>query len=126
VATGQDFSAKDFRTWGGTVSAARGLNAVGPAGSESEGKRAVVQTVKSVARLLGNRPATCRNYYIHPAIPEFYLRGELFAFFERQQATAGSGEPGALGVEERAVMEILREDLRRSTGLAADKLAETA
>ena len=62
--TGQDFTAKDFRTWAGTLLAARELDAVGPAASAAAAKREIVAAVKTVARHLGNRPAPCRKYYV--------------------------------------------------------------
>jgi DNA topoisomerase-1 len=91
--TGQDFTAKDFRTWAGTVLAARELHAIGPAGSETAAKKAVVEVVKTVARHLGNRPATCRKYYIHPAIVDSYMVGSLHEVMQRgeEQHTAYSG-----------------------------------
>jgi DNA topoisomerase-1 len=75
--TGQDFTAKDFRTWAGTVQSALALAEIGPYHSETEAKRNIVAAVKETASRLGNRPATCRNYYVHPAIIESYLDGTL-------------------------------------------------
>jgi DNA topoisomerase-1 len=90
--TGEDFTAKDFRTWGGTVLALAALRAAGgmasgaggdpsPAGDQAgEGRdanRAVVEAVKRVAEQLGNRPAICRKYYVHPAVIEAFLAGSL-------------------------------------------------
>jgi DNA topoisomerase-1 len=76
--TGQDFTAKDFRTWSGTVLAAQELDEAGPCTSDSDGKKKIVAAVKRVAGRLGNRPATCRKYYIHPAVFESYADGSLF------------------------------------------------
>ena len=75
--TGKDFSAKDFRTWAGTVQTAIALSEIGPASSETETKRNIVAAVKHTAELLGNRPATCRNYYVHPAVLDAYTEGAL-------------------------------------------------
>ena len=75
---GQDFTAKDFRTWAGTRLAARELYAAGPPESGSMAKRTVVNAVREVAKRLGNRPATCRKYYIHPAILDAYADSSLF------------------------------------------------
>jgi DNA topoisomerase-1 len=80
--SGGDFTAKDFRTWGGTCLAASFLLEK-CAGTESttEGndatKAALVEMVKEVASKLGNKPATCRKYYIHPALVECYSAGSL-------------------------------------------------
>lgn len=101
---GDEFTAKDFRTWAGTVLAIRELCAAGPARSEGEGQKTIVGAVKAVARRLGNRPATCRKYYMHPAIPESYLAGSLFSTMEQgvqqENAYAGLG----LSAEEYCMM----------------------
>jgi DNA topoisomerase I len=75
---GSDFSAKDFRTWAGTLLAVRKLAQAGPPESETAAKKNLVDTVKEVAASLGNRPATCRKYYIHPAVIDAYTDGRLF------------------------------------------------
>jgi DNA topoisomerase-1 len=75
--TGEDFTAKDFRTWGGTVLALSALLEVGVCESEKEAGKAVVDTVKRVAEDLGNRPAICRKYYIHPVVIETFVEGKL-------------------------------------------------
>jgi DNA topoisomerase-1 len=104
---GQDFTAKDFRTWAGTLLATRELYAAGPCGNEQETKKAVVEAVKRVARHLGNRPATCRKYYIHPAIQTAYADGSLFSTMEAgEQQQAAYGGLG-LRPEEYSVMVII-------------------
>jgi DNA topoisomerase-1 len=75
--TGQDFTAKDFRTWGGTVLALSALLEIGACESEKEANRAVVQMVKQVASNLGNRPAICRKYYVHPVVIDTFVQGRL-------------------------------------------------
>jgi DNA topoisomerase-1 len=76
-AAGDDFTAKDFRTWAGTVFAARELCALGGADGSRTAKRNVTEAVKAVAKRLGNTPAVCRRGYIHPAIVQAYLDGRL-------------------------------------------------
>ena len=76
--TGQDITAKDFRTWHGSGYTLVQLTEVGPAASETAAKRNIVAAVKATASKLCNRPATCRKYYIHPAILETYTSQELF------------------------------------------------
>lgn len=71
---GGRFTAKDFRTWNGTCTAYAALRAASPPRSKSEAKRAVVAAVKQVAAQLGNRAATSREFYIHPAICDLYLQ----------------------------------------------------
>jgi DNA topoisomerase-1 len=89
--TGQDFTAKDFRTWAGTVLAA--VHEAGPAPSETAAKKTIVSVLKTVGRRLGNRPATCRKYYVHPAVIESYTGQSLFGVMERgmQQDSAYAG-----------------------------------
>jgi DNA topoisomerase I len=102
--SGADFTAKDFRTWAGTVLAARELYQAGPASSDTAAKKVVVDAIKRVAKTLGNRPATCRKYYVHPAILDAYADGSLFPTMERgeEQNTAYAGL--GLQPEEYAVM----------------------
>jgi len=76
--SGYDFTAKDFRTWAGTVRTVTVLRELGPAETERELKTKAVQAVKFVAADLGNRPATCRSHYIHPGILDAYGQGRLF------------------------------------------------
>lgn len=79
--TGFDFTAKDFRTWGGTILAARLLNECGIADSETATKKQITAAVKQVAQALGNTPAVCRGSYIHPAIFDAYERKQLPDFY---------------------------------------------
>jgi len=75
--TGEEFSAKDFRTWGGTVLALSALLELGPCETEKDASRAVVEAIKQVSSSLGNRPAICRKFYVHPLVIESYLEGKL-------------------------------------------------
>lgn len=119
--TGEDFTAKDFRTWGGTVLALAALRASGadrPGGQEGEAgeagedcaagpaacgadrereaKRAIVEAVKRVADQLGNRPAVCRKYYVHPAVIAAFLDGRLQRRSRRPPPAGGLPELEAL------------------------------
>lgn len=80
-AMGEDFSAKDFRTWAGTVSAARALREVEPPTSATDAKRKITVCVKAVAGLLGNTPTVCRSSYVHPKVFELYESGALATNF---------------------------------------------
>ena len=73
--TGEDFTAKDFRTWAGTVLAAAELARLGLEESEAEAKRKLAEAVRSVAARLGNSEAVCRSCYVHPAVIDGYLAG---------------------------------------------------
>src|SRR4029079_5538037 len=66
--TGEDFTAKDFRTWSGTVLAAIALNVAGPFETQKQAKANVKNAIGAVAKILGNTPAVCRKCYIHPAV----------------------------------------------------------
>jgi DNA topoisomerase-1 len=107
--TGTEFSAKEFRTWGGTLLAAMALYEAGPAQSESEAKKNIVEAVKEAAACLGNRPATCRNYYIHPAVLDAYTAGTLFEQVQRALVRAADTPTSGLYPEETALLAILRE-----------------
>ncbi|GAA0867938.1 DNA topoisomerase IB [Brevundimonas basaltis] len=76
-AMGGQFSAKDFRTWAGTVSTARALRELEPPASPTEAKRRITVCVKAVAGLLGNTPTVCRSSYVHPKVFELYQDGRL-------------------------------------------------
>ncbi|MBX9617328.1 MAG: DNA topoisomerase IB [Caulobacteraceae bacterium] len=76
-AMGDQFSAKDFRTWAGTVSAARALRDMESPTSPTDAKRKITVCVKAVAGLLGNTPTVCRSSYVHPVVLELYESGEL-------------------------------------------------
>ncbi len=79
--TTSEFSAKDFRTWGGTLLAALELSEIGCCDDENEMKKNVVEAVKKVAEHLGNTPAVCRGSYIHPVIIESYQSGTTLEEF---------------------------------------------
>jgi DNA topoisomerase-1 len=81
--TGQDFTAKDFRTWAGTVLAARALREIGPFTTQTQVRRNVTQAIKQVAAQLGNTVAICRKSYVHPAIVQSYLKGTLLVELEQ-------------------------------------------
>ena len=108
-AAGDAFTAKDFRTWAGTVLAAVALRDVQRYGSAAQAKRNVIRAIESVAKRLGNTPAVCRKCYVHPEVLEAYLDG---TFDEIRASAKGRRRPrGALGVDEALVLRILRRRL---------------
>jgi DNA topoisomerase-1 len=109
--TQEEFTAKDFRTWHGTGHMAQQLAALGPASSETAIKRNIVQAVKETAKHLGNRPAACRKYYIHPAVFESYVEQTIFAVMPK---TLGNAAPprGKLNSLEMAVLRIVKASVR--------------
>lgn len=76
-AMGEDFSAKDFRTWAGTVSAARALREAPPPTSPTDARRRITACVRTVSGALGNTPSVCRAAYIHPAVLALYETGDM-------------------------------------------------
>jgi DNA topoisomerase-1 len=110
---GAEFSAKDFRTWAGTVLAALALGAFERFATKAEAKKNLVRAIESVAEKLGNTPAVCRKCYIHPIVMESYLDGATVAVIREQAERAlGHGSP-ALSPAERAVLAFLQKQLRR-------------
>jgi DNA topoisomerase-1 len=106
--TGQEFSAKDFRTWGGSVLAAAALCETGPAETETAAAKNIVEVVKEVAAALGNRPATCRKYYVHPAVLEAYTAGRLVDEWRAALAEAQAEPVAGLSAEEAALLAVVR------------------
>ena len=107
---GEDFSAKDFRTWHGTVLAAVGLAVSGgAAGSKTALERAISRTVKEVAYYLGNTPAVCRASYIDPRVFDRYRDGITIGGALDQLGDVDLGEPATRGAIEEAVLDLLEE-----------------
>lgn len=75
--TGEHFTAKDFRTWAGSVLAGEMLRQIGPFTTATQAKKNVVQAITEVAARLGNTPSVCRKCYVHPAVLEAYLSGRM-------------------------------------------------
>jgi DNA topoisomerase-1 len=115
-ATSSDFTAKDFRTWAGTVLATHALAEYEPFETETEAKRNVVDAVKRVAAQLGNTPAVCRSCYVHPDVFDLYREGELA---DALQVARGSRK--GLDAREASVLRLLRRERRRA--LTAKKAA---
>jgi DNA topoisomerase-1 len=109
--TGEDFTAKDFRTWSGTVLAAWALEELGEAGSPTQAKRQVVRAVESVAKELGNTPAVCRSSYVHPQVIETHLEGTLARELGRKADRRVAGGLRGLTAQEAAVLALLRRRL---------------
>ena len=104
---GEDFSTKDFRTWAGTVLAARALREFESAASDSESKSNIVHAIESVARKLGNTKAVCRKCYIHPAVIQSYTDGSLLRALRRRLKKETNDSLG-LDSEEAAVLKLLK------------------
>jgi DNA topoisomerase-1 len=105
---GEEFSAKDFRTWGGTLLAAIALAERGPADSPTEAKRVVASACRSVSERLGNTPAVCRASYISPAVVDGYLEGRTIETFRRRHLRVVGARDLDLDPEELALLSLLR------------------
>ena len=104
---GADVTAKDFRTWAGTVLAATALREFEPAETEAATKRNVRRAIEKVAARLGNTPATCRKCYVHPEVLAAYLDGELAKLLDRAAGKALKRAFAALPPEEAATLALL-------------------
>ncbi len=106
--TGEHFTAKDFRTWAGTVLAAGMLREIGPYQTAKEGKKNVLEAIKAVAKQLGNTPAVCRKAYVHPAVLEAYLAGNISAETAKEEIEEEIAEhENALRQEELVLLDLL-------------------
>jgi DNA topoisomerase-1 len=118
--SGGDFTAKDFRTWAGTVLAYRALRALEAADGEPAARRNVVQAIRQTASLLGNTAAVCRASYVHPAVLDAYVEGRIAAAAVAADSTdddAGGDAAAGLGPdEEGAVLRLLRKRLETDAG----------
>ena len=106
--TGEEITAKDFRTWAGTNLAALALRDVEHVDSDVMRKHAVVRAVERVAKHLGNTPAVCRRCYIHPEIFEGFLDGTLLATLAAKTGAYLIEEIDGMSAEEAAVAAFLR------------------
>jgi DNA topoisomerase-1 len=109
---GSEFTAKDFRTWTGTVLAARALQELRDFASDTQAKKNVLQAVEAVAGVLGNTRSVCRKCYIHPAIIDSYLDRTLAAGLSVRAGRRLAG-PHSLSRTETAVLALLQRRLRR-------------
>ena len=107
-ASGEDFTAKDFRTWAGTMLAALALRDVRTYETKAEAKKNVVGAIEKVAQRLGNTPAICRKCYVHPEVLNAYLDGTFVKLMRRRAAKA---QREALDPDEAAVLALLRRRL---------------
>jgi len=110
-ASSRDVTAKDFRTWGGTMLAAVELRTMGPAASRREADRNIVRAIDAVAERLGNTRAVCRKYYVHPALLDAYLLGRTVPQppATSKRATPRTHAGGALRRDEVVVLQFLQE-----------------
>jgi DNA topoisomerase-1 len=105
---GEEFSCKDFRTWGGTLTAAIALAERGPVESATEQKRVIAAVMRRVGERLGNTPAVARSSYVSPAVVEQYLDGRTLDDFRPKHLRIVSARDIGLDQEEQALLSLLR------------------
>ena len=106
------FSAKDFRTWAGTVLAFRALRAIGEVDGATDARKATTEAVRDTAERLGNTPAVTRQAYVHPAVLDAYLDARLRRLMLQVADAAPEMTAAPAPREERAVLTVLRRRLR--------------
>jgi DNA topoisomerase I len=109
--SGQPFTAKDFRTWAGTVLAAIALREFQKFDSQAQAKKNVVRAIESVAERLGNTPTICRKCYVHPGVLEAYMQGTLIDTLKQRAQHDLARSLGKLKPEEAAVVGMLQQRL---------------
>jgi DNA topoisomerase-1 len=110
--SGQDFTAKDFRTWAGTVLAALALREFEKFDSKARARKNIVRAIESVAERLGNTPAVCRKCYVHPEVLSAYLDGALVQTLKVRAEKRLARSIGDLSPDEAAVLGLLQQRLK--------------
>jgi DNA topoisomerase I len=106
--SGQDFTAKDFRTWAGTVLACAALQDCDAFESESQAKKNVVRAIQSVAEQLGNTPSVCRKCYVHPAVLESYMAGRMKTLVKKRSQQKRAPSEHSVLREEATLIRLLK------------------
>jgi DNA topoisomerase-1 len=112
---GGDFTAKDFRTWAGTVLAAMALSEVRKFDSKAQAKKNIVNAIEKVAQRLGNTPAICRKCYIHPAVIDSYIDGATLDTVGQRAEDQLRTSVSRLRPEEASVLALLQQRARTET-----------
>lgn len=107
--TGQDFSAKDFRTWAGTLSMLSSFKSLGEAITQTDSKKNVLLALDEVSAKLGNTRAVCRKYYVHPHIIKLYEENNLQKYLDQLDDIEASDDASDLTQEEKVLMRILKK-----------------
>ncbi len=122
--SGEEFTAKDFRTWWGTILALAALRTMDAPANEREAKSAIIKVIDQVASQLNNTRAVCRKYYVHPEVFESFSEGRLIEALAEQP---GDGNGGAgLTPEERDLIRLLARTPRQNGSAGAPKATRVA
>jgi len=108
-ASGGDFSAKDFRTWAGTLNIIRAFKSIGFAASETEIKKNIVAALDEVSKKLGNTRTVCKKYYVHPGIIKLYEAQSLQRYLDELDAIEKPDDLAGYTTEEKVLMKVLKE-----------------
>ncbi|HEX6433390.1 MAG TPA: DNA topoisomerase IB [Gemmatimonadales bacterium] len=111
--SGQEFTAKDFRTWAGTLAAVAALEEVGTWATQRQAKSNILRAIDQVAEQLNNTRAVCRKYYVHPAVFESYLAGTMLEHLQNG-TKASLKQKDDLDAQEQAVVRLLQHQLSTS------------
>jgi len=111
--TGDNFTAKDFRTWAGSILVCSTLREFEPFESETQAKKNIVAAIKSTASHLGNTPTVCRKCYVHPTVLEHYLQGHISQVLidstNEGEVVLKDNIPAGLREEEKVFLRLLRQ-----------------
>ena len=108
-ASGGDFTAKDFRTWAGTLNIIRAFKSIGEAESETDCKRKIVAALDEVSKQLGNTRSVCKKYYVHPGVIKLYEEKNLLKYLNELDKIEHPDDLAGLTSEERILMKILKQ-----------------
>lgn len=108
--TGKDFTAKDFRTWSGTVQAISAFKSIASAETATDIKRNIVAAMDMVAKHLGNTRTVCKKYYVHPIITDLYEKKNLHTYLEKIESSEAVEKEGALNNLEKILLLILEKE----------------
>ena len=119
--TGEEFTAKDFRTWAGTVLAAMALQEFEAFDSNTQAKKNILRAIETVSERLGNTPAICRKCYVHPAVIDSYLSGTMLDTLKQRAEQEMVESLASLRPEEAAVLALLQQRLAEEVSLSNGK-----
>ena len=124
--TGREITAKDFRTWAGTMLVAEALRKTGPAETKREAEKNIVAAVDITAKRLGNTRSVCRKYYIHPALIEAYLEGSVLPPLPERKWSARKSQGPTLRQHEMDVLAFIKARLKGGARRAAQTRRKVA
>ncbi len=107
--SGYDCSAKDFRTWAGSLHALQAFKSLGEALTATEKKRNILSALDEVSKKPGNTRTVCKKYYVHPSLIKMYEEDNLTSYLKELDKLEEPGNKSGLTAEERVLMKILKQ-----------------